>query len=91
MRSLFVVAIAAAALAGCAPDMKDACASMPAFCDSKEKLAEAKPAPSPAAMAEAKPEKKKQKKAPAPAPELKEPVTAVPPAQQDGPPVPLTK
>lgn len=80
MRSLPALA-ACLMLAGCASELKDACGAMPAFCDSKTSLAEAKPAEP------AKPEKKGKAKKAAPAPEL----TETPKAAEDGPPVPLVK
>ena len=84
MRSLPALA-ACLMLAGCASELKDACGAMPAFCDTKTSLAEAKPAEK--AAEPAKPEKKGKAKKAAPAPEL----TETPKAAEDGPPVPLVK
>lgn len=87
MRSLTALA-ACLMLAGCATEMKDACGAMPAFCDTKTSLAEAKPADKAAEPAKpAKPEKKGKAKKAAPAPEL----TETPKVAEDGPPVPLVK
>lgn len=88
MRSLYVVALAAAALTGCAADaLKDVCKSSPVFCDSKSSLAEAKPD---APEAKPEPKKGKAKKAPAPAAEAVKPAGETK-AAEDRPPVPLVK